>query len=410
MKFCTVCETKLERENDILIDGVILVRGRKICSKCSKPVKEKLDEKITEECETLFHQYLVGMYGYTNEDKNKTWGQNISFYKLHYFEKILLDEGHSNIIIREMLLINSSVWIAAVKNEPIDIKNFKINRNKLVDGDRNKSITTTKGKSIKKWKKILVDRNTNLKYEIFMNTTSNLKKEIIKKKLLRARELQRSTNEPYKIIPFSTFIQWTNCKNTKKSLELDLTKITQLLNYHKYKIIFVKTNNIVAEHTKTKKYIFLNLIDSAKSNNLDINLDILGKLIMNLGKSTENKSKGVEGFGAWNQGAMTKYDWHASNNRKSRHNALKQRLFVEGFEKTFGTIKALLPVWRSPRNSKMHKHLPALKDDFHWLQTYPIQHQISKKRLSRKYKELQKNNEPLKNKKPSLMFFVNVSE
>ena len=210
------------------------------------------------------------------------------------------------------------------------------------------------------------------------------------------------------LIPFSTFVQWTNCKNNKKHSELDLTKVTRRLNYHKYEIILVESNNIVAEHTKTKKCIFLNLIDSTESNNWDISLRILGKLIMNLGKPTGNKSKDVEGFEDWEKEAMTKYNWHASNSRKSRHNALKQRLYVEGFEKTFGTIKALLPLWA--RNSKMHKHLPALKDDFHWLQTYPTRHQISKKRLFRKYKELQKNNEPLKNKKPGWMFFVNVSE
>ena len=114
-----------------------------------------------------------------------------------------------------------------------------------------------------------------------MSTVNNLKKEIIRKKLLRTRELQRGTNEPNKLIPFSTFIQWTNCKKKKKHLELDLTKVTRLLNYHKYEIILVESNNIVAEHRKTKNCIFLNLIDSTESNNWDVSLYILGKLIMN---------------------------------------------------------------------------------------------------------------------------------
>ena len=85
MKFCTVCQTKLERD-------VENSTGYATCPKCSMPAKEKLDEKITHEWETLFHQYLVGMDGYTNEDKNKTWGQNISFYTLHYLEVILSDK------------------------------------------------------------------------------------------------------------------------------------------------------------------------------------------------------------------------------------------------------------------------------------------------------------------------------
>ena len=190
---------------------------------------------------------------------------------------------------------------------------------------------------------------------------------------------------------------------------MDLTKVTRLLNYHKYEIIFVKSNNIVAEHRKTKNCIFLNLIDSTKSNNWDISLHILSKLIMNLGKTTANKSKNVEGFGDWDQGAITKYDWHAYNSRKSRHNALKHRLYVEGFEKTFGTIKGLQSLW-SGSNHPNHDYLPEVEDDFRWLQTYPTRHQSSKNKLSSKYKELQKNNAQLKNKKPSSMFFVNVSE
>ena len=36
MKFCTVCETKLESERDILIDGINLANGRKICPKCTR--------------------------------------------------------------------------------------------------------------------------------------------------------------------------------------------------------------------------------------------------------------------------------------------------------------------------------------------------------------------------------------
>ena len=98
MKFCTVCKTKLERDVENSTDYAI-------CPKCNMPAKEKLDEKITHEWETLFHQYLVGMYGYTNEDKNKTWGQNISFYISHYLEVILSDKGHSNIIIGEISAI-----------------------------------------------------------------------------------------------------------------------------------------------------------------------------------------------------------------------------------------------------------------------------------------------------------------
>ena len=36
-------------------------------------------------------------------------------------------------------------------------------------------------------------------------------------------------------------------------------------------------------------------------------MHILGKLIMNLGKPTGNESKDVEGFGDWDQGAITKF-------------------------------------------------------------------------------------------------------
>ena len=396
MKFCTVCQTKLERD-------VENSTGYATCPKCSMPAKEKLDEKITHEWETLLHQYLVGMDGYTNEDKNKTWGQNISFYISHYLEVILSDKGHSNIIIGEISAINSTVWLAAFKDETIDIKNFQRRRDVLEYVNRKKYIRTTRAS------KIISDKNAHLKYRIFMSAVNNLKKEIIRKKLLRTRDLQRGTNEPHKLIPFSTFIQWTNCKNNKKHSELDLTKVTRLLNYHKYEIILVESNNIVAEHRKTKNCIFLNLIDSTESNNWDISLHILGKLIMNLGKPTGNKSKDVEGFGDWESGAITKYDWHAYNSRKSRHNALKQRLYVEGFEKTFGTIKGLQSLWSGP-NHPNHDYLPEVEDDFRWLQTYPTRHQSSKNKLSSKYGELQKNNEPLKNKKPSLMFFVNVSE
>ena len=409
MKFCTVCETKLERDIENSTDYAI-------CPKCSKPTKEKLAEKAMDEWDKLFHEYLLGVHRYTDNYKNETFSQRISFYKLHYLEEILSDEGHSNKIVQEILIIDSSVWIKAFENKSIDIKNFQRRREVLEYVNRKKSITTTitKGKSIKKNKKlrqnnIILEENADLKYKIFMSTVNNLKKEIIRKKLLRTRELQRGTNEPNKLIPFSTFIQWTNCKNNKKHLELDLTKVTRLLNYHKYEIIFVKSNNIVAEHRKTKNCIFLNLIDSVKSNNWDISLHILGKLIMNLGKTTANKSKDVEGFGDWDQGAITKYDWHAYNSRKSRHNALKHRLYVEGFEKTFGTIKGLQSLW-SGSNHPNHDYLPEVEDDFRWLQTYPTRHQSSKNKLSSKYKELQKNNAQLKNKKPSSMFFVNVSE
>ncbi len=409
MRFCPKCETKLERDIENSTDYAI-------CSNCDKPTKEKLDEKAIDEWDKLFHESLIGVYRYTSYDKNKTLSQRILFYKSYYLEKILSDEGHSNKIIQEILSINSSVWITAFKDKTIDIKNFERYRGTLVDVSRNKSITTTvtKGKSIKKNKKIreniiILDKNIDLKYKIFMNAVSNLKKEIIRKKLLRTRELQRGTNEPSKLIPFSTFIQWTNCKNNKKPLELDLTKITRLLNYHRYEIIFVKSNYIVAEHRKTKNCIFLNLIDNTKSNNWDISLHILSKLIMNLGKPTGNKSRDVEGFSDWDQGAITKYDWHAYNSEKSRHNALKQRLYVEGFEKTFGTIKGLQSLW-SGSNHPNHDYLPEVEDDFLWLQTYPTRHQSSKNKLSSKYKELQKNNGQLKNKKPSSMFFVNVNE
>ena len=388
MKFCTVCETKLERDVENSTDYAM-------CSNCNKTAKEKLDEKAIDEWEKLFGEYLFGKYGhygYVNTPKNLS--KKILDYKSYSnLETILSDEGNSNKIIQEILGINSSVWISAFEETPIDIKNFS----------HNDTIMTL----VKRTERILYRNQNNkitneeidLKYKIFMNMINNLKKEIIRWKLTRSKLL----------IPYSTFIQWTKCKNNKKPLEMDLTKITRLLNYHKYEIIFVKSNYIVAEHRKTKNCIFLNLIDSAKSNNWDISLDILRKLIMNLGKTTANKSKNVEGFGDWDQGAMTKYDWHSYDSRKSRHDALKHRLYVEGFEKTFGTIKGLQSLW-SGSNHPNHDHLAEVEDDFLWLQTYPTRHQSSKNKLSNKYKELQKNNKQLKGKKPSSMFFVNISE
>ena len=340
MKFCTVCETKLESERDILIDGIKLANGRKICPKCTKPTIKKLDEKAIDEWEKLFGEYLHGKYsydGYVNTPKN--WSKKILDYKSHSnLETTLSNEGHSNKIIQEILGINSSTWIKAFEDKPNDIESIFNRRHYdwLL-----KNPTTRPGGSFRIKRQKRRKEEEDLKYKIFINTINNLKKEIINWKLTR----------PKMLIPFSTFVQWTNCKNNKKHSELDLTKVTRLLNYHKYEIILVESNNIVAEHRKTKNCIFLNLIDSTESNNWDISLHILGKLIMNLGKPTGNKSKDVEGFGDWDQGAITKYDWHAYNSRKSRHNALKQRLYVEGFEKTFGTIKALLPLWA--RNSKI---------------------------------------------------------
>jgi hypothetical protein len=388
MEFCNECGTKLERDIENSTDYAI-------CSNCNKTVKKKLNEKAIDEWEKLFGEYLFGKYGYygyVNTPKNLS--KKILDYKLYSnLETILSDEGNSNKIIQEILGINSSVWISAFEETPIDIKNFS----------HNDTIMTL----VKRTERILYRNQNNkitneeidLKYKIFMNMINNLKKEIIRWKLTRSKLL----------IPYSTFIQWTKCKNNKNPLEMDLTKITRLLNNHRYEIIFIKSNNIVAEHRKTKNCIFLNLIDSAKSNNWDISLDILRKLIMNLGKTTANKSKNVEGFEDWDQGAMTKYDWHSYDSRKSRHNALKHRLYVEGFEKTFGTIKGLQSLW-SGSNHPNHDHLAEVEDDFLWLQTYPTRHQSSKNKLSSKYRELQKNNEQLKNKKPNLMFFVNVSE
>jgi hypothetical protein len=388
MEFCNECGTKLERDIENSTDYAI-------CSNCNKTVKKKLNEKAIDEWEKLFGEYLFGKYGYygyVNTPKNLS--KKILDYKLYSnLETILSDEGNSNKIIQEILGINSSVWISAFEETPIDIKNFS----------HNDTIMTL----VKRTERILYRNQNNkitneeidLKYKIFMNMINNLKKEIIRWKLTRSKLL----------IPYSTFIQWTKCKNNKKPLEMDLTKITRLLNYHRYEIIFIKSNNIVAEHRKTKNCIFLNLIDSTKSNNWDISLHILGKLIMNLGKPTANKSIDAEGFGDWAKGAITKYDWHACNSRKSRHDALKQRLHVEGFDKTFGTIKGLQSLWSGP-NHRNHDYLPEVEDDFLWLQTYPTRHQSSKNKLSNKYKELQKNNKQLKGKKPSSMFFVNISE
>ena len=388
MRFCTVCETKLERDIENSTDY-------SICSNCNKPVKEKLDEKAIDEWDQLFGEYLHGKYGYYRYvKKTKNLGMKILDYKSYSnLETILSDEGHSNKIIQEILGLNSSIWIKAFEDKFIDIKNFR-HYDTIINIKKRRVSINYQQKNNK-----IIDEEADLKYKIFINIINNLKKEIINWKIMR----------PKMLTSFSTFIQWTNCKHSKKPLELDLTKITRLLNYHKYDIIFVKTNNIVAEHRKTKICIFLNLIDSTESNNWDISLHILGKLIMNLGKPTANKSKDVEGFGDWDQGAITKYDWHAYNSRKSRHNALKQRLYVEGFEKTFGTIKGLQSLW-SGSNHPNHDYLPEVEDDFRWLQTYPTRHQSSKNKLSSKYIELQKNNGELKNKKPSSMFFVNVNE
>lgn len=365
MRFCPKCEKKLDRDIENSTDNAI-------CSNCNISTKEELDKKAITEWDELFGEYLVGMYGKTTNNLN----EKILYYKSLNLEKNLFDEGHSINIIQEILAINSSVWITAFENKPIDIRNFS-------------QIRTSQNKNE-------FDKEIKLKYEIFMNAVNNLKKDIIQRKLLHTS----------KSIPFSTFVQWVNCKNKKKYF--DLRKITRLLNYHKYEIIFVKSNNIVAEHRERKNSIFLNLINSTQSSYWDISLHILGKILMNLGKPTTNKSRDNTEF-VEEAGAITKYGWHAYNNEKSRRNALKKRLYVEGFIKTIGTHKHIRQYWRSP-NSPNHEYLPALDEDIIWLQTYPIQHENSRNRLSNKYTKLQKNNEQLKNKKPSLMFFVNVSE
>ena len=386
MRFCSICKTKIPRSvgNTTKIEK---------CSKCDSVIeKYNFDKKIINEWDVLFEKYLGKLSG----RRIKEIEEKIDFYKSQYLKKIILDMGHDQKVVNEILCIHSILWIKALMDKSIELDEFNIYH--ILDYSKS---AYAKNKDCLKnliQMETIEFRGTEVRSEIFRKIVDNLKIELIKIKL----------NEN-KLLSYSTFIQWTHCKNNEKHLELDLTKITRMLNYHRYEIIFVKSNNIVAEHRKTKNCIFLNLIDSTKSNNWDISLHILGKLIMNLGKPTANKSRDAEGFGDWDQGAITKYDWHACNSRKSRHDALKQRLHVEGFDKTFGTIKGLQSLW-SGSNHPNHDYLPEVEDDFLWLQTYPTRHQSSKNKLSSKYKELQKNNEQLKNKKPNLMFFVNVSE
>ena len=389
MKFCSKCEIKLERDIENSTDYAI-------CSNCNKSNKEELDKKIINEWDKLFHEYLVGVNGYHSVDRVKSLNDKILFYKSYYLKKILLDKGHSNKIIQDILSINSSVWITAFKDEPVDIKIFQTYREKMTPESVKYGIPGKYGhktihKTIKTmgYTKSVLEDGARLKYKIFMSEVNDLKKNMIKNSTSGKIELER-------------------LRNKKKHLRFDLTKITRLLNRHKYEIIFVKADNIVAEYRETKKCIFLNLIDNPKSANWGISLHVLGKIIMNLEKPATKKSRENNEF-VEEVGAITKYGWHSYNNEKSRRDALKVRLYVEGFKKTIGTHIHIRTRSFGP-NSLSHENLPEVDNDILWLQTYPTRHQSSKNKLSSKYKELQKNNKQLKSKKPSSMFFVNMSE
>ena len=150
------------------------------------------------------------------------------------------------------------------------------------------------------------------------------------------------------------------------------------------------------------------LNNDPESENWEISLHILGKLLINLKKQIENKSRKNNEI-IEEVGAITKYGWHAYNKKKDRHNALKQRVYIEGFDKTIGTLLHLRTYWRSV-TSPNHEYLPELDDDILWLQTYPIQNKKIKNILFNKYMKLKNNNVQLKNKKPHSMFFVNLNE
>jgi hypothetical protein len=387
VKFCSNCGKKIERNVDITTKIVK-------CSNCGRVVDsqikgEIIDSKIREEWNVLLEKYLIKL----SERRIRDFEEKINFYKLKYLKKNILGMGHEEKIVNEISDINSILWIKAIMNKPIELKNITRINDVL---DYSKFDNKDSFKNLKQMTTLGLQQ-TSTRYQIFMNVINKLKTELVKIKL----------NEN-KLLSYSTFIQWTYCKNNKKYLDFNLIKITRLLNYHSYKIIFAKSNKIVAEHKETKNNIYLNLSNNTKSNNWDISLHILGKIIMGFKKPkidnlTQNNEIVEE------VGALTKYDWHAADNKKRRCNALKKRLYAEGFKKTIGTLQHCRIYWRSP-NSQNHKYLPAIDDDILWLQTYPMQDQNSKKRLFSEYAELQKNNEQLKSKKPSLMFFVNMSE
>ncbi|MDC6463425.1 zinc ribbon domain-containing protein, partial [Nitrosopumilus sp.] len=118
MKFCSNCGKKIERNVDITTKIVK-------CSNCGRVVDsqikgEIIDSKIREEWNVLLEKYLIKL----SERRIRDFEEKINFYKLKYLKKNILGMGHEEKIVNEISDINSILWIKAIMNKPIELKNI----------------------------------------------------------------------------------------------------------------------------------------------------------------------------------------------------------------------------------------------------------------------------------------------
>ena len=91
-----------------------------------------------------------------------------------------------------------------------------------------------------------------------MSAVNNLKKADNAERNYYVQETFKEAQiEPHKWNSIFNFDSMDKLQEQQRNIRSwILTKVTRLLNYHKYEIILVESNNIVAEHRKTVKIVF----------------------------------------------------------------------------------------------------------------------------------------------------------
>ena len=357
MKFCPKCETKLPRKLEELSLSVI-------CPICNTNITNyDLELKMKGEWNELLEIYLIKLCG----RKIETFEEKIKFYSLDYVEKVLLDLGYNQELVRNT--INSycklDFWLNEFLSKSINPEEFK---------------------------------NNNSRYDIFIILVNKLKTELIKIKL----QNKNKSNS------FSTFIQWTKCKTEGRILYSELKKIKEKLYHYNYEILLIKSNNIIVQHIKIKNIIFLYVNTSLEPHEFGIDYFTLSKFLINLESQRKKKNKNNDIIEE-EIGALTKYGWHANLSTKYRQKALREKCLVDGFEMAIGTLQHMGFYWRNRHDGNYEWYLQNVEEDIDWIRgNYPKYTKKVKDFLSSQYMELQKENEQLKNTEADSMLILNT--